>query len=652
VGWVFPAEGLHHLKLTLNKMDLHDDMDPDPGDCECTFFWMNVDRAPNAWIRLSTFATGNMNDYDDDDGLGDGEMGFSGAVFDFYVANGQEFTVRAHGYDQDCLDDRFGNFVIGSVVGGSVVPNGNAFLLIDCYAGTGPLSLETGDNDDYNQLSATFGPAGNYGVGAQDVTAGGQYELEFRIEDIALTVEDSADLVLTKLCKPDDTVLAGEQVTCTILVDNPGPGLPRNVVVRDLLVTNIDPSKYTMGAPTFVFRGFAGAPNPCTVTPPNQFTCELGTVPINGQAIISVTFVANEPGSLNNTARVSTDSTDPNLNNNQAVDGVTVLPKSDLRLTKSGTPNPVVAGTNLTYTLTVSNNGPSTAQNVTIKDVLPAAVVVASVTPGAGNSCTPGVPGDALQPLTCNMGTLANGASESVTLVVTVLASTPAGTTLLNQATASSDSVDPNNGDNKASASTTVNTSADVVIVKTSDAAAYKPSTQVKYQITITNTGPSKALNVVATDNLPDIKQAIYQSDTAGCVKSTPTTLVCNMGDLTVGQSKTFFVYVNIKGSQGNVSNTASVASSTPDPNGANNTSTRVVLIQGGVKVGAAVTSLDAKSVGTVQGLTDSNVLVRRQGAPDLYVPWSAIADVTDQAVKLKVSAAQVATMQWGQPTR
>src|SRR5262249_8732248 len=69
VGWVFPPEGLRHLKLTLNRMDLHDDMDPDPGDCECTFFWMNVDRAPNAWIRLSTFATGDMNDYDDDGGL-------------------------------------------------------------------------------------------------------------------------------------------------------------------------------------------------------------------------------------------------------------------------------------------------------------------------------------------------------------------------------------------------------------------------------------------------------------------------------------------------------------------------------------------------------------------------------------------------------
>ena len=108
-GWVYPPTDLRHFNLTLNKMDLHEDMDLDPGDCECTFFWMNVDKAPNEWIRLADFATGNMNDYDDDGGFGDGEMGFSGATFDYYVADGDPVSVRAHGYDQDCLDDYFGD---------------------------------------------------------------------------------------------------------------------------------------------------------------------------------------------------------------------------------------------------------------------------------------------------------------------------------------------------------------------------------------------------------------------------------------------------------------------------------------------------------------------------------------------------------------
>jgi hypothetical protein len=101
----------------------------------------------------------------------------------------------------------------------------------------------------------------------------------------------------------------------------------------------------------------------------------------------------------------------------------------------------------------------------------------------------------------------------------------------------------------------------------------------VTYSINVVNTGPSNALNVVVTDNLPDLKAAIYQSDTGGCVLSTPITLTCNMGDMAVAQSKTFFIYVLVRGSRGAVSNTASVASATTDPATGNNSSTRVVTI-------------------------------------------------------------------------
>ena len=62
-------------------------------------------------------------------------------------------------------------------------------------------------------------------------------------------------------------------------------------------------------------------------------------------------------------------------------------------------------------------------------------------------------------------------------------------------------------------------------------------------------------------------------------MKSAPRILHCNVGDLAVGQSKTFFVYVTIKGSKGQVSNTAVVSSPTPDPVAANNSSTRIVTI-------------------------------------------------------------------------
>ena len=164
-------------------------------------------------------------------------------------------------------------------------------------------------------------------------------------------------------------------------------------------------------------------------------------------------------------------------------------------------------------------------------------------------------------------------------MVVTVNSVVTSGTLLVNNADVTSDTADPNNGNNVATAGTTVQTRADVAIVKSSDAPTYKPSTTVTYRIDVTNNGPSKALNVIVVDDLPATKQAIYQSDTGGCVLSTPSRLTCNQGDLAVGETKTFFVYVVIKGNKGDVSNTASVTSATTDVILGNNSSTRVVTI-------------------------------------------------------------------------
>ena len=69
-GWVGGTQPeLRHFKVTLKRMDLHDDQDLiSVTASKLSFFWMNVNRAaiPNA-IRLSDFANGNMNDYHDDE---------------------------------------------------------------------------------------------------------------------------------------------------------------------------------------------------------------------------------------------------------------------------------------------------------------------------------------------------------------------------------------------------------------------------------------------------------------------------------------------------------------------------------------------------------------------------------------------------------
>jgi uncharacterized repeat protein (TIGR01451 family) len=96
-------------------------------------------------------------------------------------------------------------------------------------------------------------------------------------------------------------------------------------------------------------------------------------------------------GSATNLVSVSTIVTDPNLADNTVANVTTVVPPSaDLALAMSDDPDPVVVGSSLVYTLTVSNLGPATATNVRLTNTLPSSVAFVSATPAGytliGNS--------------------------------------------------------------------------------------------------------------------------------------------------------------------------------------------------------------------------------------------------------------------------
>lgn len=121
---------------------------------------------------------------------------------------------------------------------------------------------------------------------------------------------------------------------------------------------------------------------------------------------------------------------------------------ADLSITKSDSPDPVTAGSNLTYTLTVTNNGPGDATAVTVTDTLPAGVTLVSATPSQG-SCT-----EAGGVVTCDVGSLTNSGNAMITIVVTINPSSCGPVT--NTATISGNEVDPNTADNSTSVDTTI----------------------------------------------------------------------------------------------------------------------------------------------------------------------------------------------------
>lgn len=134
---------------------------------------------------------------------------------------------------------------------------------------------------------------------------------------------------------------------------------------------------------------------------------------------------------------------------------------ADLSITKTDSPDPVVSGSDITYTIDVSNNGPDPALNVTVADAIPANTTFKSMSAPPGWSCiTPSV-GDS-GTVTCMLSSLAPGTAR-FTLVVTVGCSVADGTIIGNESTVSSATGDPDMNDLSAMASTVVSNPAPMV---------------------------------------------------------------------------------------------------------------------------------------------------------------------------------------------
>jgi uncharacterized repeat protein (TIGR01451 family) len=386
------------------------------------------------------------------------------------------------------------------------------------------------------------------------------------------TVQESADLKVTKLCKPDGVLDAGQIGTCTVFVDNFGPSAARNVTLTDANVSN-EP---------FTFGTITPSQGGCDPPAAGTVTCHLGTVaaasPSNpGRATVAIQVKATEQTDINDLAGVVSATPDPDHGNNQATGSLSVRAVADLALTKTASPSPLTSGTQLTFALGVTNNGPSTSRNVVVTDPIEAGLTILSIT-APGGTCNQGTPGDPARPTLCHFDSIAPGATKTVTIVVNV--DPGSHNTVRNDARVTSGTFDPNSVNDLASTTTAVRV-ADLKITKTSDFDTYKPLSTVKYSVTVNNFGPGDATGVVVTDKLPDPKQAVYVSDTAGCVKNNTTlTLNCNLGTIPATQSRTFTITVKIKALKGTVTNTASVAAATSDPVPGNNTSTRVVTIK------------------------------------------------------------------------
>jgi uncharacterized repeat protein (TIGR01451 family) len=259
----------------------------------------------------------------------------------------------------------------------------------------------------------------------------------------------------------------------------------------------------------------------------------------------------------------------------QALCSLTIMvsgPGPDLAITKADAPDPVTLGSNLTYTLTVTNNGPDPSTDSTVTDTLPAGVTFMSATPSQGSCSQLG------GTVTCTLGPLAVGASATIEIVVTVDAT--AVCPLSDTATVVGAETDPVANNNSATAETACGVEADLAITKTDAPDPVTVGGTLTYTLTVTNNGPDPSTDSTVTDTLPAGVTFVSATPSQGSCSESGGTVTCPLGPLAGGASATIEIVVTVTATAVSpLSDTGTVAGVEADPVASNNSATAETTI-------------------------------------------------------------------------
>jgi uncharacterized repeat protein (TIGR01451 family) len=317
-----------------------------------------------------------------------------------------------------------------------------------------------------------------------------------------------ADLAIAK----DDatsSVDAGGSTVYTIVATNNGPD-----PVTGATVTDTAPSGLTIGS--WSCAASAGSSCPASGSGNISASVNLAT---GGSATFTVNaaVAASATGSIANTATIAAPGgvTDPDLTNNSATDTDTVNVIADLSITKTDGVTSATPGGSTTYTIVVSNNGPSAVSGATVSDILPAAIAsdtFTAVASGGGSGFTASGSGDINDTVDMPVGT-------TITYTVNASIASSASGNLVNTATVTAPAgvTDPDLTNNSASDTDALGGQVTLLVAKTDGSATYTPGGTATYTITVSNTGPSDATDVTVTDALP---AGVTLTAGASCVAS------------------------------------------------------------------------------------------------------------------------------------
>lgn len=460
---------------------------------------------------------------------------------------------------------------------------------------------------------------------------------------ISSTIDPRADVTVTKTANPEP-VAAGQNLTYVVTAHNNGPSRADAVSITDTLPLNVT---FISATPSSGSCTTPGA-NATTTGINRTVACSLGNINNGAQQTVTIVVrpnTATRATTLTNSVTVATTTIETNaFNNSASVNSFVSPPSLDLVINKTDSVDPVAVGDNTVYTITVSNSGPSAAENVTVTDTLPASgLSFQSVTSSAGSCATQPVLNAVGGTVVCNLGYLASSSTQTVTVTMKGVAKGVVN----NTATVSSDETALGYeaaGNNTVSEQTTARTKADMQVVsKIPSLTSVNLRDNFNFVVKIRNNagaGLAEADGVNVSDTLPTNMELtgtptiyVYPGGTT-TASATPctggaasTSFTCALGTVSSGAEIDITLPVQLIAttSQGQVfTNTATVTSTSFDVNPANNSNSGNVTVNSTTLSGhvirdfnndGLVTAGDTDMVGiviTLTGTTFDGVAITR----------------------------------------
>lgn len=350
---------------------------------------------------------------------------------------------------------------------------------------------------------------------------------------IETNTSDNSSTVTTAVQWADVSVIktaatearAGEPFTTTLTYRNSGSAPANAVQLVDTL-----PS-------TAIYVSATPAP---AIVSGQTLTWNLGTLAPGASGEISLVLRTSattlDKTVVTNLAEISTSTTETTTENNRSSSDTRIVAQADVSIVKTG-PATVRAGTQISYTLTWRNDGPSVARSVIVSDTLPTGITLDSATPAPTTQSG--------RTLSWALGDLQPGATGTIAISATARI----GGTRTNTATIATPTDDPDPRNNTSTVETDV-LQPDLEIIKTDNGQQAELGKVIRYTLTYRNSGTSAATGVVVTETVPTYTtfDALASSDGWSCAHGAAAGTLCtfSLPSVTAGASGTITFVVRV----------------------------------------------------------------------------------------------------------